>query len=80
MVSRKINKTSLPAVQATSITRLAKKYNARTYEADSLRIELDAAVLAARSAGGTFREIATLANRSVAWVQGSLERSKNRAK
>ncbi len=71
---------SLPTQQATALKRLAGKYNTRTSEADDLRVHLDALVLAARGAGGTFREIATLANRSVAWVQGSLERSKNRSK
>lgn len=71
-------KTTLPAPQARAIKTLAGKYNTRTAEADDLRVQLDALVLAARVAGGTFREIASLANRSVAWVQGSLERSKNR--
>lgn len=71
-------KSSLPSKQATALKRLAGKYNTRTAEADALRVELDALVLAAREANGTFREIATLADRSVAWVQGSLQRSQNR--
>jgi hypothetical protein len=61
-----------------SLKRLAAKYNARTDEVDQLRAELDALVYQAREAGSTFREIATLADRSVAWVQGSLERTKNK--
>lgn len=73
-------KTSLPTKQATAIKRLAGKYNTRTAEADDLRVQLDALILDARAAGGTFREIAALANRSVAWVQGSLQRSQDRSK
>jgi hypothetical protein len=73
-------KPNLPPKQATALKRLAAKYNTRTSEADQLRAELDVLVLEARASNGTFREIATLADRSVAWVQGSLERSKNRTK
>lgn len=69
---------TLPAKQAAELKRLAAKYNARTEEAGNIRAELDELVLQARESGGTFREIATLANRSVAWVQGSLQRTKNR--
>lgn len=71
-------KSSLTAQQSTALKRLAGKYNTRTAEADQLRKELDALVLGAREAGVTFREIATWANRSVAWVQGSLQRSQDR--
>lgn len=71
-------KSSLTTKRAGEIKRLASKYNTRTAEADDLRVQLDAVVVAARDEGGTFREIAALANRSVAWVQGSLERSKSR--
>jgi CHASE3 domain sensor protein len=71
-------KTSLPPKQATALSKLAEKYNKKTSEADALRAELDVAVAEARANKGTFREIATLANRSVAWVQGSLERSKGK--
>jgi hypothetical protein len=72
-------KPTLPPKQANALKRLAGKYNTRTAEADQLRSELDALVLEARNTpGGTFRAIADLADRSVAWVQGSLERSKNR--
>lgn len=74
------SKSSLPSQQASALKRLAAKYNSRTREADELRVQLDDLVLAARSSGGTFREIATLADRSVAWVQGSLQRSENRSK
>lgn len=70
----------LPAQQASALKRLAAKYNTRTSEADDLRLQLDDLVLEARAAGGTFREIAALAGRSIAWVQGSLQRSQNRAK
>lgn len=73
-------KTSLPPKQATALKRLAEKYNKKTEEVDALRAELDAVVAQARTeGGGTFREIATLANRSVAWVQGSLQRSQEKA-
>lgn len=71
-------KSGLSPQKATAIKRLAAKYNARTKEADELRVQLDGLVLDARDDDGTFREIAALANRSVAWVQGSLERSRNR--
>lgn len=73
-------KSKLAAKDATQLKRLAGKYNTRTAEADDLRIQLDVLVAEARAAGGTFREIATLADRSVAWVQGSLERSKRTRK
>lgn len=73
-------KSSLSTQQAGAIKRLASKYNTRTSEADDLRVQLDGLVLEARAAGGTFREIASLASRSVAWVQGSLQRSQTRAK
>ena len=72
--------TGLSSQQVTAIKRLAGKYNTRTSEADDLRVQLDGLVAEARAAGGTFREIAALANRSVAWVQGSLQRSQGRAK
>ncbi len=73
------SKTSLSAKKARAITVIANKYNTKMAEADTLRAQLDAVVLDARvNEGGTFREIAALASRSVAWVQGSLERSKNR--
>lgn len=71
---------NLSTQQAGAIKRLASKYNTRTSEADDLRVQLDDVVLEARAAGGTFREIAALASRSVAWVQGSLQRSQSRAK
>lgn len=71
-------KASLPTKQANAVKRLADRYNTRTTEVDSLREELDKVVLDAREAGGTFREIAALANRSVAWVQGSLQRSQSK--
>lgn len=71
-------KSNLPPKQARALKVLAGKYNTKTAEADHLRVQLDELVLAARDAGGKFREIASLASRSVAWVQGSLERSKNR--
>ena len=73
------NKSTLTAKQAGDVRRIASKYNKRCSEADDLRAQLDAAVLAARESDGKFREIAALANRSVAWVQGSLERSRKRA-
>jgi CHASE3 domain sensor protein len=72
------SESSLPSKQANDLKRLASKYNTRTDEVDALRAQLDALVLAARESGGTFREIAALAGRSVAWVQGSLQRSQNR--
>lgn len=72
-------KTGLPRKQAAEFKSLASKYNTYMSKADELRASLDELVLQARNAGGTFREIAALADRSVAWVQGSLERSKNRA-
>lgn len=72
-------KPTLPAAKANAIKRVAAKYNKATGEADRLREELDELVLEARGIpGGTFRVIASLADRSVAWVQGSLERSQNR--
>jgi hypothetical protein len=70
-------KTGLPSQQANALKRKAEKYNKRTAEVDALREEVDDAVFEARKAGGTFREIAALANRSVAWVQGSLQRSQD---
>lgn len=73
-------KSKLASKDATALKRLAGKYNTRTAEADLLRKQLDALVASARAAGGTFREIAILADRSVAWVQGSLERSKKAPK
>lgn len=75
-----LTKSNLSTQQAGAIKRLASKYNTRTSEADDLRVQLDSLVVDARAAGGTFREIAALANRSVAWVQGSLQRSQSRAK
>lgn len=74
------SKSGLSTQQVGAIKRLASKYNTRTSEADDLRVQLDALVVEAREAGGTFREIAALANRSVAWVQGSLQRSQNKTK
>lgn len=71
-------KTALPAKQANVLKRMAGKYNARTAEVDQIRVELDKVVRDSRDAGGTFREIASLAERSVAWVQGSLQRSQRR--
>ncbi len=68
--------SKIPSKDATALKRLAGKYNLRMAEADDLRPQLDALVAAAKEAGGTFREIAALAERSVAWVQGSLERTK----
>jgi hypothetical protein len=62
---------------ATALKRLAGRYNTRMAEADDLRLQLDELVAIAKESGGTFREIAALADRSVAWVQGSLERSKS---
>lgn len=74
------SESSLPPKQANDLKKLAARYNTRTSEVDALRAQLDALVLAARDAGGTFREIAALAERSVAWVQGSLQRSQSRKK
>lgn len=74
------SESSLPAKQANDLKRLATKYNSRTSEVDDLRVQLDSLVLDARNSGGTFREIAALAERSVAWVQGSLQRSQSRTK
>lgn len=74
------SKSKITPRDATALKRLAAKYNARMAEADNLREQLDAQVVVARGSGGTFREIATLAGRSVAWVQGSLERSGKPAK
>lgn len=73
------SKTNLTPKRAQELRRLAAKYNSRTREADELRVQLDAVVSTARDEGGTFREIASLADRSVAWVQGSLQRSEDRA-
>lgn len=72
--------SKLPAKDATALKRLAGKYNTRTAEADAYRAQLDALVAEAKGKGATFREIATLADRSVAWVQGSLERTKKAPK
>lgn len=72
-------KTPLSPKRAAALERLAAKYNKKTNEVDALRAELDVAVREARGEGGTFREIAALANRSVAWVQGSLQRSLDKA-
>lgn len=74
------SKSGLSTQQAAAIKRLASKYNTRTSEADDLRVQLDALVVEARESQATFREIAALANRSVAWVQGSLQRSQNKTK
>lgn len=76
MISVAEQKSQIPKQVAATLKRQASKYNARTAEVSRLRAELDEAVAAAREGGGTFREIAALAERSVAWVQGSLERSK----
>lgn len=73
------SKTSLTPKQANDLKRLAGKYNRQTNEVDATREELDVVVAKARAAGGTFREIATLADRSVAWVQGSLQRTEAKA-
>lgn len=72
------SESNLSAKQANDLKRLAYKYNTRTSEVDAIRSQLDKEVVAARDAGGTFREIAALASRSVAWVQGSLQRSQSR--
>lgn len=74
------SESRLSAKEANDLKRLATKYNARTSEVDALRVQLDDKVQAARDSGGTFREIASLASRSVAWVQGSLQRSEKRSK
>lgn len=71
-------KSSLSPQKARALKNLANKYNTRTAEADDLRVQLDALVAEARDEGETFRSIATIASRSVAWVQGSLERSSKR--
>jgi hypothetical protein len=72
-------KPTLTAAQARTLKSLAAKYNAATAKADELRAKLDDVVFETRnSPGGTFRAIAELADRSVAWVQGSLERSEKR--
>lgn len=68
--------SKLSAKDATELKRVAAKYNARMSEADDLRSQLDVLVANAKASGGTFREIAALASRSVAWVQGSLERTR----
>lgn len=73
-------KKGLPPQKAAALKRLAAKYNARTREADQLRADLDVLVEDAKNSDGTFREIADLADRSVAWVQGSLKRSEDRKK
>lgn len=70
--------TNLSPKEANALRRLADKYNRLTNEADEVRTQLDGLVFAARDSGGTFREIAALATRSVAWVQGSLERTEKR--
>lgn len=74
------SESNLSPKQASDLKKLATKYNTKTSEVDALRAQLDDQVLAARDSGGTFREIASLAARSVAWVQGSLERSNRRTK
>lgn len=79
-MAKETKKSNLSVQQSGALKRLASKYNTRTSEADDLRVQLDELVAAARESGGTFREIAALAGRSVAWVQGSLERTKNRSK
>lgn len=72
--------SSLSPQKARALQRLAGKYNTRMAEADDLRVQLDVLVADAKDEGGTFREIASLADRSVAWVQGSLGRTKNASK
>jgi hypothetical protein len=73
--------SNLSKSQQSAIRRVADKYNKRTVEADDLRRQLDGLVLEARASDppGTFREIAALASRSIAWVQGSLARSQKRS-
>jgi len=73
-------KSNLTAKQARTLKVLAGKYNTKTAEADALRSQLDVLVFEARNEGGKFREIANIADRSVAWVQGSLERTKKKFK
>lgn len=68
--------TKLTPQQVADLRRKAGKYNRLTDEVDKTRGELDGLVSGARGSGGTFREIASICGRSVAWVQGSVERSK----
>ena len=72
-------KRDISPKQARLLKNLASRYNTKTAEADQLREQLDAVVLDARN-NATFREIAAISNRSVAWVQGSLARSEKRKK
>lgn len=64
-------KTSALRKVATSAARL----DAVIAKEQESRDALDVLVTEARSLGVTYREIATNAGRSVAWVQNSLERT-----
>lgn len=71
-------KSRLSDKQANALKRKVAKYNTRTAEVEALRPEVDAAVREAIESGGTFREVAEISDRSIAWVQGSLQRSQNK--
>ena len=59
----------------TNVTPKAAAYKRRKVEALEARKELDAEILAARTAGASYRAIADAAMLSLSWVQGSLARS-----
>lgn len=58
-----------------TVERRASKLKAVRERVREARDEADADILAARQAGATYRQIATAAGVSTAWVQTSLERA-----
>jgi hypothetical protein len=66
----KATKAALRQVKQRAVKLRKAKTQSRV-----VRSEVDEAILAARQAGATYREIATSADVSTAWVQSSLERS-----
>jgi DNA-directed RNA polymerase specialized sigma24 family protein len=56
------------------VTEKASQIDALKKNVKSLQGDLDTAVLDAKTSGAKYREIATSAGRSVAWVQATLNR------
>lgn len=69
--------TSLSKAQLmTRLGRRFEKYKKLQAEAKAMRPELDAMIQDALAAGATYRDVAAVCGRSLAWVQGSVARSK----
>jgi hypothetical protein len=68
-------KEKVRSVKLRAVGQAAAKHRKAKDAATKARDEVDKTILAARKAGGTYREIAAEAGVSTAWVQDALERS-----